>query len=113
MTGYDRNDRSTVDRLSYVVLCHVCPGNHTAAKLGLPRGTDRVPRYAARLIGSANYGGLWHCPEHADQTPDATQHGHHRNVERGPCGCPHGDWTEAPPSDDQVRRWAAWKEQRA
>lgn len=55
--------------MTHVVYCHVCP-----------HGEDAHPRNRSRMIGSASWGGLWHCEKH--------QHGHER------CKCPHGNWTE-------------------
>ena len=56
--------------IDYQVVCHHRDhdGNHESAK---------HPRSQSRMIGSPDFGGLWHCPAHEDCT-----------------SCPHGSWTE-------------------
>lgn len=49
-----------------IVFCHLCKAPN-----------DEVERSRARLIGSPDYGGLWHCVKHQDCLK-----------------CPHGSWTE-------------------
>lgn len=101
------SNRADVDRLTHPVHCHVCPGGWSAEKLGLPKDTDQHPRYVSRLIGSTRYGGLWHCPEHNDTPLTADRFGRDPVHE---CGCPHGDWTEDPPTGAQLQRWEASRE---
>lgn len=96
MTG----SREAVDHLTYPVHCHVCPGRRSAEKIGLPGDTDQHPRYASRMIGSSQWGGLWHCPEHND--PKVTAHRGATPIAE--CGCPLGDWTEEPPTPEQIAR---------
>ena len=92
-------DRSELDRLTHVVHCHVCPGGYTAEKQGLPRTIDQHPRYVSRLMGSPEFGGLWHCPAHNSGDD---------------CDCPqHDDWTDQLPSTTQLMRWKRWCEQRS
>jgi hypothetical protein len=54
-----------ISELTYPVHCHVCK---------YPAGAH--PRNTSTMHGSPTFGGLWHCPEHADVD----------------CGCHHGDW---------------------
>jgi hypothetical protein len=57
---------------AYIVHCHRCPFAASAH-----------PREASRMIGSPEWGGLWHCPEHAADCPL----------------CPRGSWTDPHPAD--------------
>lgn len=102
-------DRAELDHLTYPVHCHVCPGKWSAEKEGLPGDTDQHPRYASRLIGSPAYGGLWHCPEHADQLVTDRRFGGDLRAE---CGCPVGEWTDEMPAPEQIERARRWKEAR-
>ena len=103
-------DRSEVDHLTHMVHCHVCPGRYTAEEAGLPGNTDQHPRYVSRMIGSAHYGGLWHCPEHAH--PTVTTADSHHGYPRAECGCPVGDRTDAPATAEQIARWEAQQAER-
>lgn len=50
----------------YMVYCHHCEWPKSA-----------LPRPEAKLIGSPEYGALWHCKKHVDCKT-----------------CPHGAWTD-------------------
>lgn len=93
--------RADVDHLTHMVHCHVCPGRYTAEQMGLPGTADMHPRYASRMIGSPQFGGLWHCPKHARPELTDALHAHNKLFE---CGCPDGDWTEEPATAEQIER---------
>jgi hypothetical protein len=65
----------------YPVSCHRCPAGHYEGDVFVNPGDH--PRNTTRLIGSSQYGWLWHCPAHAADCPT----------------CPRGDRTDSHPDD--------------
>ena len=53
----------------YIVYCHRCPDQASSAH----------KRSTSMLIGSPDWGALWHCPDHTDCKM-----------------CPRGSWTDKP-----------------
>ena len=67
--------------IDHTVCCHLCPAGHYEGDVYLNPGDH--PRSTSRLIGSPQYGWLWHCPAHAADCPT----------------CPRGIGTEPHPAD--------------
>jgi hypothetical protein len=65
----------------YIVCCHLCPAGHYEGDVYVNPG-DHL-RSTTRLIGSPEYGWLWHCPAHATNCPT----------------CPRGGKTDFHPAD--------------
>ena len=61
-----------MSRKTHTVHCHICPFPES----GHPRNTSR-------MIGSREWGGLWHCPKHATSCTV----------------CPRGSWTDSHPAE--------------
>lgn len=71
----------------YMVHCHRCPSRPGGDDWTVPYSEAADPsrhrRSTSRLIGSPEYGALWHCPTHAADCPT----------------CPRGSWTDSHPAD--------------
>jgi hypothetical protein len=67
---------------TYIVHCHRCGPSHYEPD-GRFINPAEHPRNTSRMIGSSEWGALWHCPAHAVDCPL----------------CPRGNWTDKHPDD--------------